>query len=191
MSTDPGHRDGPRHRMVSPVLRTATLALMWAALWGDFSGSTLLAGALVAISVQLAFPALAPRPSGRVNVVAVAKLGVVFAWMLVTANLAVTRRVFSPRLALTPRVVRVQLPTSSDAVATVVANAVTLTPGTLTLDAARTPDGVVLSVHNLDADDPETVRADVLALYELAAAAFPTGARAGPAATPPSKESPP
>lgn len=180
MSAATGAGHPSQHHLVSPVLHTVALALMWAALWGDFRAGTLLAGAMVAIGVQLAFPALAPRPTGRVNPIAAAKLGVVFAWMLITANLAVTRRVFSPRLALTPRVVRVLLPTSSDAVATVVANAVTLTPGTLTLDVARTPEGVLLAVHNLDAEDPDTVRADIRYLYELASAAFPTGARDRP-----------
>lgn len=174
-----------RGDLVGATLRTAGLALMWAALWGDLRGGTLAAGALVAVGVQLAFPALAPRPTGRVHVGALAKLGVVFAWMLITANLAVLRRVATPRLTLRPRVVDVELPACSDAVATVVANAVTLTPGTLTLDVARGADTVTLTVHNLDAADPEAVRADVRALYELAAAAFPAGAhRAGPSPQP-------
>ncbi|HVM15772.1 MAG TPA: Na+/H+ antiporter subunit E [Egibacteraceae bacterium] len=162
--------------LVGTLVRTIGLALMWAALWGDVSLGTFTAGAMVALGAQAAFPALAPRPPGRVNVFGLAKLGVVFAWMLVTANLSVTRRVFSPRVSLSPLVVDVALPPCSDAVATVVANAVTLTPGTLTLDLARTADTVVLTVHDLDANGPEDVRADVRALYELAAAAFPTGA---------------
>lgn len=177
---------GPAPLVVSPgrtitgtVVRTAGLAVMWAALWGDLSLGTLTAGALVALGAQAAFPALAPRPPGRVNVFALVKLGVVFAWMLVTANLSVARRVLSPRLSLSPLVVDVALPPCSDAIATVVANAVTLTPGTLTLDLTRTADAVVLTVHNLDASGPEEVGADVLALYELAAAAFPTGAQSG------------
>lgn len=167
---------------VGALLRTAGLALMWAALWGDLNPATLVAGGLVAIGVQLAFPALAPRPSGRVRVLALAKLGVVFTWMLIAANLAVTRLVLTPRLSLAPRVVTVTLPSCSDAVVTVVANAVTLTPGTLTLDVARTADGVELIVHNLHATDATAVHADVLALYRLAAAAFPAGAH------PPRKE---
>lgn len=167
----------PRRALAGAVVRTIGLALMWAALWGDVSLGTIAAGALVAIGAQLAFPALTPRPPGRVNVFALAKLGVVFAWMLVTANLSVTRRVFSPQLALSPLVVDVTLPPCSDAIATVVSNAVTLTPGTLTLDFARTANAVVLTVHNLDASGPEDVRGDVLALYALAAAAFPSGAR--------------
>lgn len=166
----------PRRDVASPVLRTAGLALMWAALWADLSVATLAAGALVAVGVQTAFPALAPRRFGRVRVLALAKLGVVFAGMLVRANLFVLWRVIAPRVSLSPRVVDVALPPCTDAVATVVANAVTLTPGTLTLDVTRTADAVILTVHALDATGPEPVVASVRGLYDLAAAAFPSGA---------------
>lgn len=175
MSSAPAPEQSWRHRVVGAAVRVAGLALLWAALWADFSPGTLVAGALVAVAVQLLFPALAPRPPGRVNPWALGKLGIVFTWMLITANLSVLRRIVSPRLSLSPIIVDVELPPCSDAVATVVANAVTLTPGTLTLDAARTPEAVTLTVHNLDAPGPEDVRADLLTLYELAAAAFPAG----------------
>lgn len=186
-----GLRLPPRGDLVGAVVRTAGLALMWGALWADLSAGTLAAGVLVAAGVQFAFPGLSPRPTGRVNLFALAKLGVVFAWMLITANLSVLRRVSSPRVSLSPRVVEVVLPPCTDAVATVVANAVTLTPGTLTLDVDRGPDGVTLLVHTLDADDPETVRADVLALHTLAAAAFPTGVRTAPPPITHPQEGPP
>jgi multisubunit Na+/H+ antiporter MnhE subunit len=162
---------------VGIVIRTLALALMWGALWADLGLATLTTGVLVAIGVQAVFPALAPHPSGRVNVLAVIRLLAIFSAMLVTANLAVLRRVLAPRIAITPAVVEVDLPICTDAVATVVANAVTLTPGTLTLDVSRLPDGVRLLVHNLDADDPEAVRADVMRLYDLVDAAFPSGPR--------------
>jgi multicomponent Na+:H+ antiporter subunit E len=170
----------PRRDPIGRVARTAGLALMWAALWADLSLATITAGAFVAVGAQLAFPTLGPRPSGRVKPVALAKLGVVFAGMLITANLSVLRKVSSPRLSLSPMVVDVALPPCSDAVTTVVANAVTLTPGTLTLDVARTADAVVLTVHILDARDPDGARAGVQTLYELASSAFPTGAGTPP-----------
>lgn len=159
------------------VVRTALLALMWGALWGDLSIGTLSAGVLVAIGVHAVFPALAPLPSGRVNPLAALRLAAVFSAMLVTANLSVLRRALSPRLSITPAVVEVDLPVCSDAVVTIVANAVTLTPGTLTLDVTDTGHGARLLVHNLDADDPDAVRADVMRLYDLVGAAFPAEGR--------------
>lgn len=170
---------GTRRRDVAGILlRTAVLALMWAALWADLDLGTLVAGVLVAIGVQAVFVTMSPRPPARINPLATLRLGLVFTWMLITANLSVMARVLSPRMSIHPLVVDVDLPPCSDAVATVVANAITLTPGTLTLDIGRHDDGVGLLVHNLDATDPEAVRADVLRLYDLVAAAFPSGATA-------------
>lgn len=180
----------PPGDLVGAFVRTAGLALMWAALWADLSPGTLAAGALVAVGVQFAFPTLSPRPTGHVNLLALVKLGVIFAWMLITANLTVLRLVATPRLSLSPRVVEVHLPPSTDAVVTVVANAVTLTPGTLTLDVVRTRDGETLAVHTLNATDPDAVQADVLALHRLVVAAFPTGLRPDPDATRPKEHAP-
>ncbi|HUG83429.1 MAG TPA: Na+/H+ antiporter subunit E [Euzebya sp.] len=165
----------PRRRdVVGALARTVGLALMWAALWADLTIGTLVAGLLVAIGVQAVFPSMSPRPiAGRINLLAAVHLAGVFTWMLITANLSVAARVLSPRLSIHPLVVDVDLPPCSDAVATVIANAITLTPGTLTLDIGRHDDGVGLLVHNLDATDPDAVRADVLRLYDLVVAAFP------------------
>lgn len=64
----------------------------------------------------------------------------------------------------------------SEGIVTVVANAVTLTPGTLTVDVHEPDDGTpaVIYVHVLQFDDVESVRADVLRLERLAVRAFGT-----------------
>ena len=58
-----------------------------------------------------------------------------------------------------------------------VADAITLTPGTMTVDVFDTDDGpAVLYVHALEVADPEAIRADGLRLEGLAVRAF--GSRA-------------
>jgi len=69
-------------------------------------------------------------------------------WLLVEivrANLAVTRIVLDPRLPIDPVVVRFRLPVRSDLAVTTLANSITLTPGTITLDV----DGGEMIVHAL------------------------------------------
>jgi len=74
-------------------------------------------------------------------------------WLLgqiVRANLAVVRIVLDPRLPIDPVVVRVRAPVRQALAVATLANSITLTPGTITLDAedgeltvhALTPDGV-------------------------------------------------
>lgn len=61
-------------------------------------------------------------------------------WLLgeiVRTNLAVTLIVLSPRLPVSPRVVTIDASGLSPAAQAVLANAITLTPGTLTLDVNR------------------------------------------------------
>jgi len=55
-------------------------------------------------------------------------------WQIVLSNLHVARVIVSPRLPIRPRLVHLPAPLRSDFARTVLANAITLTPGTLTLD---------------------------------------------------------
>lgn len=57
-----------------------------------------------------------------------------FMWELLTANLDVARRVLSPSMPIEPDVVEVPLRVQSDLAITTIANSITLTPGTLTMD---------------------------------------------------------
>jgi multicomponent Na+:H+ antiporter subunit E len=65
---------------------------------------------------------------------------------------------------------------STDGLATVVGNAITLTPGTLTVDVRRDdPDRPpVLYVHVLHFSDVDSLRRDVVRLERLAVRAFGT-----------------
>jgi multicomponent Na+:H+ antiporter subunit E len=69
---------------------------------------------------------------------------------LVTANVEVAYRVLSPRLPIDPDVVAVPLRVESDAAVTTIANSITLTPGTLTMDHDATTN--TLYVHSLAGD---------------------------------------
>ena len=80
---------------------------------------------------------------------------------LVVSSLAVARTVLSRKDAAEPRFVTVPLRHArSDLEITMVANYITLTPGTLTVDVS--PDRSTLLVHSLLAgEDSEAVRADI------------------------------
>jgi multicomponent Na+:H+ antiporter subunit E len=69
-------------------------------------------------------------------------------WLLVEiarANLAVVRIVLDPRLPVDPVVIRFPLPVRGDLAVTTLANSITLTPGTITLDV----EGDEMVVHAL------------------------------------------
>jgi multicomponent Na+:H+ antiporter subunit E len=79
-------------------------------------------------------------------------------WLLraiVVANIEVVRIVLHPRLPIEPEVVRVRTPLQGDLAITALANSITLTPGTVTLDV----EGNVLTVHALTAAGGRAVEA--------------------------------
>lgn len=170
-------RPGLRDRVAPGAIMALSGAAVWVALWGDLTTGTVVAGLCVGGLVGTVFSRVGPRATaGRpvVRPLALLRLVTVFSWMLVVSTWTVTARVCARRVRVAPAVVAVRLPPSSEAVATLVANAVTLTPGTLTLDAVRDADGTVrMVVHALDAPDTATVRTDVLTLHRLVAEAFP------------------
>lgn len=74
-------------------------------------------------------------------------LFVYFLWDLLISSLLVARAVLSPKDITKPRMVTIPLNVRSDAGITMVANFITLTPGTLTVDVS--PDRSTLLVHDL------------------------------------------
>lgn len=70
-----------------------------------------------------------------------------FAKEVAVANLDVAFRVLHPRLPIEPDVVELPLRVQGDAAITTIANSITLTPGTLTMD--HDPDTNTLYVHGI------------------------------------------
>ena len=177
--------------MITRVMLVAWLTLVWILLWGEASVGNILAGLIIA---TVLVPAFRPGDDGDVGLhpIAIAKFGVWFAWALISATASVVRQVLRPTLQLEQGIVAVPLRATSPVVTTFVANAISLTPGTLTVDVRPQSfgqvgidsshgdlpvvDGVtqppVLYVHCLETGDPDQVRADGLVLEEFAVRAF-------------------
>lgn len=149
-------------RRARSVVLGAWLTLVWTALWGDARPPTMVAGAVVAaLVIALSGPAPpAPEPL-RVRPLAVLRLGGWFAVKLVEANLLVSREVVTPSNAIREAVVAVRLHTASEGLVTLVANMISLTPGTLVLEIEHTEPQPVLYVHVLHLKTVAAARADV------------------------------
>jgi multicomponent Na+:H+ antiporter subunit E len=80
-----------------------------------------------------------------------------FCWELLVSSIQVTMTVLSPTDKSQPRLVTIPLRVRTDAGIILVANYITLTPGTLSVDVS--PDRKTLLVHSLLAgDDSEETR---------------------------------
>ncbi|MFB6074302.1 MAG: Na+/H+ antiporter subunit E [Haloarculaceae archaeon] len=78
-----------------------------------------------------------------------------FLWELVTANLDVAYRVLSPSLPIEPHVIEIPLRVETDLAVTTIANSITLTPGTLTMDYDEERNA--LYVHAIAGRDRDAV----------------------------------
>jgi multicomponent Na+:H+ antiporter subunit E len=72
-------------------------------------------------------------------------------WEIIKSNLDVSRIVLSPKMAISPRLIRVPSSQTSETGQAIFANSITLTPGTITLDLRQ---GEAL-VHALTAEAAE------------------------------------
>lgn len=87
------------------------------------------------------------------------KLLAVFLREFTLSVFRVARLVLSPTMRFTPAAFRFPLTLEHDRQITLLANMITLTPGTLTVDV--TEDRSALIVHAIDCPDVEAARADI------------------------------
>ncbi len=105
-----------------------------------------------------------------VRPLALARLGLRLARDLVVSNVVLTREVVTPGSRISTGVVGVPLEACSDELVTLVANLLTLTPGTMPIEIERDP--TVLYVHVLHLDRVDDVRRQIWSLRDLVVRAF-------------------
>jgi multicomponent Na+:H+ antiporter subunit E len=164
-----GHR--VRHQF--PLL--AWLVLVWILLWGTWSWANLISGVLVSLAVTTLLP-LPPVVGGtRFRPVAFVHYLGYFAWDLMVSGAQVAWRTLSPRGIRNSAIIEVRLRTDSDLLLTIVAESVTLVPGSLVIDLDREDRSVALHVLHVDGPaDVERARSRVLAMEERVVTAFGT-----------------
>ena len=140
------------------------LWIFWMLLAQDASAGTLLTGALSSALISLATAPLVPRFPRIRSARALAGYVSIVIWDIIVANLRVARRVVGSPSALRPAMVEIPIDIRDPAVVAVLAATVTLTPGTLTVEAD--PASGRLLVHVLHTEDPSTVAGEIRDRYE-------------------------
>lgn len=144
------------------------LHLALALLWGMATGSLHLVNLLVGFAVaggvlHFAGPALGD-PRYGVRVWRIFGLTLFFFRELLVSSVRVAVDVLRPHMRMTPAVVAVPLDLKEEAAITLLANLISLTPGTLSIDVAQ--DRSCLYVHAMYGEDPEALRAAIKRDFE-------------------------
>lgn len=142
--------------MKNYALMFLTLMTFWILLNSSVDPQVLVVGAGVSLLVSLIFCAKCDVFS-EINftpkaIVASVMFIITFLSALVKANLSITKRVLSPSLPINPGIVQVKTKLKSKVGRMVLANAITLTPGTFTLEL----DGDNLYIHWVDVKSGNT-----------------------------------
>lgn len=124
------------------------LTLVWWVLWGTFSALSLAGGVLVGVLVCLVLPLPPLRLRVRLRPVGIAVFVGAFLRDIVVASLQVARTTLFPPAPLRNAMIRVPLRTESDIVLAVVAEVLSLVPGTVVVEAHRPSH--TLFLHALD-----------------------------------------
>jgi multicomponent Na+:H+ antiporter subunit E len=148
------------------LLWNILLALVWVGMTGDFTPGNFMIG--FALGLLILF--FARRVVGTPNYLAksgqVLELILFVIWELILANLRVAYDVLTPGYHMRPGVVAIPLDARTDAEITLLANLITLTPGTLSLDVSSDRRMLYIHVMYIDNDDLEEVRRKIKAGFE-------------------------
>lgn len=135
------------------------LAIGWAAMLGNFSFGTLFAGFAIGYAALWVVRPLYGPTDYFWRFWRVFGLGTFFVFELVISSLRVVWDVLTPTIYSRPGVLAVPLDATTPAEITVLANLISLTPGTLSLELAE--DRRTLYVHAMFIDDPEALRREI------------------------------
>ena len=145
--------------MTGLFLINILLALAWGAVTGNFSevnlafGFVLGAGALYLIREQVGTSAYFHRVGKALG------LALLFVYELVLSAWRVAMIVLRPKIELQPGIIALPLTVDRDFEIAMLANLITLTPGTLSVDVSE--DRKTLYVHCIDVPDPQATIDDI------------------------------
>jgi multicomponent Na+:H+ antiporter subunit E len=139
------------------LLVNILLALAWGALSGVYTPTNFLAGFLLGYLALWLLQRTSAHASGYFSKgPLMAGFILFFLWELVKANVRVMYDVLTPGYRMQPGIVAIPLDVSSDAEITLLANLISLTPGTLSLDVSD--DRHTLYVHTMYMTEAEAFR---------------------------------
>lgn len=150
------------------VLHWILLMVVWIAFTSSFATQELLVGAVVTALISILtisvftcceLPVLYPK-----NIFFIFVFLFTFLFELVKSNIDVAKRVLTPSLPINPGVVKFKTNLKTNFSRMVLANAITLTPGTLSLDIID--DTFYIHWIDVKTTDPEEVHKEIAEKFE-------------------------
>ncbi|MNJ38908.1 Na+/H+ antiporter subunit E [Paenibacillus bouchesdurhonensis] len=152
--------------MAIQILLNFLIAVVWMFLNNNWSASGGIVGYVVGLALIGMFSRFWPQGIYMRKVWSILKLLVLFIKELFKSSFVVMGQVISPKLNIRPGIFSYTTELTSDWEVTILANLITLTPGTLTIDVSR--DGSTLYIHAMDIDDVDELCSQIRSTFEKA-----------------------
>ncbi|MBB4954525.1 multicomponent Na+:H+ antiporter subunit E [Agrobacterium vitis] len=140
------------------------MGVVWIAVSGSTTIHNLIFGFLLSLAIVGLLREQIHAASYLSRITRIFSLFALFMVELAKSAWKVTVLVLSPRLNVQPGIFAFPLTVKSDMEITLLANLITLTPGTLSVDVSE--DRKTLYVHALDCSDPDTTRREIAEGFE-------------------------
>ncbi|MBE1203054.1 Na+/H+ antiporter subunit E [Aminobacter carboxidus] len=147
-----------------PFRNELILALVWVAISGSYSIPNLAFGFVIGWIVLFLVREQLQTTKVVIRPIALLLLIALFIKELVLSAFKVAKLVLSPRMDIKPGIFAYPLKVDRDFEITLLANLITLTPGTLSVDVSD--DRRTLFVHGMDCSDPDQARRDISQGFE-------------------------
>ncbi|TYC56480.1 Na+/H+ antiporter subunit E [Rhodobacterales bacterium] len=145
--------------MTGLFLINILMALAWGAVTGNFSEINLAFGFVLGFGVLFLIREQVGTSAYFKRISKVFGLAVLFVYELVLSAWRVAMIVLQPKIELQPGIIAFPLTVDRDFEITMLANLITLTPGTLSVDVSE--DRKTLYVHCIDVPDPQATIDDI------------------------------
>lgn len=148
------------------ILLNILLAFTWMFLKNEYSGNTFIIGYILGLLILIVFRHFFNERFYLLRVYAVMKLVLLFFRELLLSNIAVLKVILKPRLTITPGIFALETKLTKDWEITILANLITLTPGTLVVNVSA--DNKTLYIHAMDLADKQEAIDNIKNTFEKA-----------------------
>jgi multicomponent Na+:H+ antiporter subunit E len=139
--------------------RWLVLIVLWVALWGEVSIANIATGLIVAVALSILFPG-SRRSKHRIRIIPATMFFFYMLRSIIAASWTVILAVLVPNQKRRHvEIFRIKLESTSTLIRAVIANTISLTPGTVIVSVD--PDTSVMDIHVLGQIDPERFRKQI------------------------------
>lgn len=144
---------------MNTLLLNILFALGWVAMTGDTSTTALIFGFILGFGILLLLRPVLPETPYFSRLKHTTLFIIFFLKEMLVSSVKVAYDVLTPKHTSRPGVIGIPLEAKTDFEITLLANLITLTPGTLSLDISE--DRKTLYIHAMFLDDPDELRNEI------------------------------